>query len=284
MKKINPALFSSLRSASICLAYCWRIETRDGEVVGFTEHDKELTINGEVYTPTNSFSSSAFTAKNDGSVANASVTALASNALDEKRLHAGEFDEADVKVFLVDWSAPEKGTIPVLAARFGEVKFMDGKFETEIRSRGQALQQKLGRTYGLECDTDLGSMECGINLADWTYTGSVTGLNTSSSFFDDARTEEDDFFAYGKLTFTSGENTGLTLEVLGYKLDKKVLVLLEAPFYPIQLGDQYSITAGCDHTCTTCTTKFSNIENFQGFPHMPTEQTLRAIPDDRSQN
>jgi uncharacterized phage protein (TIGR02218 family) len=38
---------------------------------------------------------------------------------------------------------------------------------------------------------------------------------------------------------------------------------------PIQAGDTFSITAGCDKRFETCRDRFSNVVNFGGFPHMP---------------
>jgi uncharacterized phage protein (TIGR02218 family) len=38
---------------------------------------------------------------------------------------------------------------------------------------------------------------------------------------------------------------------------------------PIEVGDTFDITAGCDKRLETCRDRFSNVVNFGGFPHMP---------------
>lgn len=79
---------------------------------------------------------------------------------------------------------------------------------------------------------------------------------------------DDDWFAEGLLTFTSGTNNGITGKIKrsyqdGY-LDMS-LPMLGA----VMVGDTYSIVAGCQKRLTDCATKFSNVLNFQGEPHLP---------------
>lgn len=280
MKRVNQAFFNQLRSSATDLAKCWRIERSDGVVIGFTEHDKVLTIDGVDYSPTNAFSSSAFSQKSDLSVSNINVVALISDLITEDDLHAGKFDNADVKIFYVIWSQLQYGTMPVMGARFGEVKFMEGQFEVELRSRAQALQQPIGRVYGLECDALLGDSRCTVDVADYTQTGTVAALFDVIGFYDNALTaEEDGYFQYGVVTFTTGDNEGLSMEVRGHA--GNLVVLLEPPAFPISIGDEYEIVAGCDKTCDTCRLKFANLDNFRGFPHMPTEQEATETPDAR---
>lgn len=274
------ALFPQLKQSASTIVKCWRIERADGVVIGFTEHDRELVIDGETYSPTNAFSATAFTQSNDMSVNNIDVVALISGLIREEDLQAGKFDNAKVRIFLASWQAPVYGDMPVMGARFGEITFKDGQFETELRSLLQALQQRQGRLYGLECDADLGDNRCTVDLTAFTFEGSVSYLSyTDGIFFDTSRTEADDYFQYGKVRFTSGKNTGIEMEVSGYKQEKGFIMLLEPMPYPIHVGDTFQIEAGCDKTCTTCKAKFDNLLNFQGFPHMPTEQEATETPN-----
>ena len=43
MKSLSPALAAHLATGTTTLAYCWRVTRRDGTVLGFTEHDRDLT-------------------------------------------------------------------------------------------------------------------------------------------------------------------------------------------------------------------------------------------------
>lgn len=282
MKRYNPQFHHQLRRSNLRLCRCWRIELEDETVFGFTEHDKPLVIDGVTYQPNNSFTATAFEQNSDFSVNNLSVVALTSDLITEEDLNAGRFDKASVRVFYVQWDQPELGILPLMGARLGEITIREGKFETELRSLGQVLQQATGRVYGLECDANLGDSRCKVDLGPFTTTGVVSGVFDVVSFKDDTRTEEDDYFQYGMVRFTSGRNSGLEVEVKGYKQATKMIVLLEPPPYPLERDDTFEIVAGCDKTCDTCRDKFSNIANFRGFPHMPTEQTLTETPDWKS--
>ncbi len=37
----------------------------------------------------------------------------------------------------------------------------------------------------------------------------------------------------------------------------------------VQVGDTFTIVAGCDKSRETCASKFNNILNFRGFPDVP---------------
>lgn len=277
MKRVQRSFFNELKRSAVKICKCWRIECADGGVFAFTEHDRPLLINGDTYLPSNGFSSSSFSQKNDLSVANINVVALMSDTIREDDLHAGRFDNADVKIFAVFWDKLHLGTMPLMGARFGEVTFREGDFETELRSKAQRLQQKTGRVYELECDAVVGDNRCKVDLADFTFTGTVEALHDNIGFYDYSRTEVDDYFQYGVITFTSGLNDGRRIEVKGSK--GSFLVMLEPPAYVLELGTTYSITAGCDNTPETCKAKFDNIFNYRGFPDMPTEQEATETPD-----
>lgn len=86
--------------------------------------------------------------------------------------------------------------------------------------------------------------------------GTVTPLGAESGWFD-----------YGVITFTSGLNAGLSMEVKSYTVGQIVL-WLPMPFV-IAVGDAYTMVAGCDKTIDTCNTKFGNVVNFRGEPYLP---------------
>lgn len=91
---------------------------------------------------------------------------------------------------------------------------------------------------------------------DYTGGGVATPLENESGYFD-----------YGVLTFTSGANNGRSMEVRQYT---EGMITLSLPMpYPIEVGDTYTMTPGCDKFLTTCRDKFSNVVNFRGEPYLP---------------
>jgi len=49
MKALPPALLSHLTEGTTTLAWCWRITRADGEVLGFTDHDRSLAFDGTTF-------------------------------------------------------------------------------------------------------------------------------------------------------------------------------------------------------------------------------------------
>jgi hypothetical protein len=55
MKSISPALAARLASGTTTLALCWKLTRRDGVVLGFTDHDRDIAFDGVVYEATTGF-------------------------------------------------------------------------------------------------------------------------------------------------------------------------------------------------------------------------------------
>lgn len=102
----------------------------------------------------------------------------------------------------------------------------------------------------------------------YTSGGTVTPLGSGSGFFDN-----------GVITFTSGNNVGHpplnSMEVQSYVPGQ---LTLELPMpYACQVGDTYTLTAGCDYSFSTCQTRFVNWMNFRGEPYVPGVDKLMQV-------
>jgi len=82
----------------------------------------------------------------------------------------------------------------------------------------------------------------------------------------------------GYLTFTSGENSGGTVEVMEWDADTGTVTLLMGALYPIAAGDGVLIAPGCDKTFGTCRDVFNNAVNFRGEPFLAGSDALTAYP------
>jgi hypothetical protein len=87
-------------------------------------------------------------------------------------------------------------------------------------------------------------------------TATVTPLGATSGYFD-----------HGLFTATSGAADGLSMEVKSYVAGQIVLVL-PMP-YPLEVGDTYSMVAGCDKSFFTCRDRFDNVVNMRAEPWLP---------------
>lgn len=82
------------------------------------------------------------------------------------------------------------------------------------------------------------------------------------------------YFTYGTVRWTSGANAGYSFNVKTFS-PGVVTLPLPTPF-PIAVGDQYVITAGCDRQIGTCGSRWSNVVNFRGEPYVPGPDAIPA--------
>ena len=87
-------------------------------------------------------------------------------------------------------------------------------------------------------------------------------------------------FTSGKLAFTSGANDGLAVEVKTHRVasDGVHIELWQQMPEPIEAGDSFTVTAGCDKRFATCRDRFANAVNFRGFPHIPGNDFVISYP------
>lgn len=283
MKSIDPALQAHLDGGSTTLALCWRIERRDGVVLGFTEHDLDLEFDGLVHQASTGFSATEINQSLGLAVDNLEADgALSSAAITETDLGSGRYDDADVSIDLVNWSEVSQRT-RIATGSLGEVTRSRDAFSAEIRSLSHRLQQRIGRSYQYYCDADLGDARCAVALAgpSFTGTGSIISIAAPRRFLvSGIGGFAENWFSGGRLAFTSGEADGLAFEVRGHQTSTGVEIELWAePAVTINPGDGFNITAGCDKSFETCKEKFTNGLNFRGFPHIPGNDHLQSYPN-----
>ena len=276
MKPTTPALAAHLAGEVTTLATCWRLERADGWVRGFTDHDRELVVDGLTYVASTGFLPSAIKTASDLSVDNLDVDGFLDDAaLRAEDLVAGLFDGARIEVFIVNWADLGQGRLLLRKGFLGEIKRADQRFSAEIRGLSNRLQQTAGKLYSRLCRVDLGSSECGVALGPRTDTNAVTQVIAADTVrIVTARSTG--FFTFGKATFTTGANAGAVNEVLLH--DGQTIRLFVPMPRPIVVGDQIVLVAGCDKTPETCNAKFANILNFRGEPHIPGNDKVFSYP------
>ncbi|MDX3927437.1 MAG: DUF2163 domain-containing protein [Shinella sp.] len=273
MRRIPEGLAVHLRRDVTTVCHAWRVTRRDGTVLGFTEHDRDLEFADSLFQAASGFRASDTEAAAGLSAEAGEVTGgFSAEAVRETDLAAGRYDGAKVEVFLVNWQAPGEHML-LNTGEIGEVTRAGGAFRAELRRLTHALDQVKGRIYGHRCDAVLGDGRCRADLshgfrAEGAVTTVADELRLSVSGLE---TFPERFFRYGVLTFTSGIHEGLTADIEDHRTSggqTELTLWLPLPFMA-EAGDRFSIVAGCDKSFGTCREKFGNGLNFQGFPHMP---------------
>ncbi|MFG1394571.1 DUF2163 domain-containing protein [Xanthobacter agilis] len=274
MRTLSAALATHLASGATTLCYGWRLTRRDGLVLGFTDHDWDLVLDGLTLKAASGISASESAAAEGLAVTGTELSgALSADALTEDDLAAGLYDGAVVALYLVNWADPQMRLL-LRQGTIGEVKREDSRFTAEIRALTDSLNQTRGRIYGTRCDADLGDGRCGLDLAAPAFSGSgaVRAVEGALRFSVDGLSAfAAEALARGRLTFTSGANRGFATEIKSHTKDGATarLRLWQRPPFTVAVGDTVAVTAGCDKLFATCRDRFANAANFRGFPHMP---------------
>ncbi|MGE0038238.1 MAG: DUF2163 domain-containing protein [Xanthobacteraceae bacterium] len=283
MRNIPSDLQTKLDSGVTTLCRCWIVTRRDGVVQGFTDHDEDVVLGDVTCRAGTGLSGSEASAQLGLAVQGMELAgALSDDALNEADVSAGRYDAAAVKVHLVDWSEP---SLHVLLNQgvLGEVRREGAAFTVELRSLAHRLAEDSGRLYTATCSADLGDVRRTVDLTDpeFRVSGAVTSLAGVSSFRASGLGDFDDgWFTAGKLSFTSGANAGLAIELKTHRHDAGgvSIELWQTMPEPIEVGDTFTVTAGCDKRFATCRDRFDNAVNFRGFPHIPGNDFVVSVP------
>ena len=282
MRAVPAEMQARLDGGATTLCRCWRVERRDGEVMGFTDHDGDVAFEGTLFRAASGLDAGALQAGTGLAVDNGqAVGALSSAAISEADIREGRFDRARVVQWLVDWTRPDLRLV-MFAGEFGEIRRADGLFEVELRGLAEALNVPVGRRMLRTCDRSLGDARCGVDAAAYSVeaqvaegsVGAVVGIDGDVAGF------ASNWFAHGRLEWVDGRNVGTAQSV---KADRQVaggrqVELWQEPPAGLAVGDRFRLVAGCDKRAETCREKFGNFLNFRGFPQIPGEDWETAYP------
>ncbi len=280
MIAISEPLRLKLEAGVTTLAWCWIVQRRDGAVFGFTDHDRPLTVASVACEPGGGFEAGE-TRAGDGPARGAVFGVLTADTISAGDLDNGVWDGARVEVWRVDWREPALNW-RAFTGELGAVRRGGAGFEAELPGLSARLDRPIGRVFARACDAELGDERCGVDLdaPGWRASGEA-GLVLAPGVITAGGLEAfaSAWFSHGVIDWQSGANTGARQRVTGHRAgpDGAVLTLDPAPAAPVEAGDGFIITAGCDKSFGACAAKFANGLNFRGCPHMPgNDLILRA--------
>lgn len=256
------------------LAFCWRMERRDGAGIALTSHDEVIVREGVKYDPDPGVVPAAITRSlglepHSGEIAGA----LSAEALTDADLGLGRWDGARVTLCAVDWEDVSAGPARLLGGELGEVSINDGSFSAELRGAAERLLEPICPSTSPECRAQFGDKACRVNLAGRSVRASVAAVEGSWLTTDVVL---DDRYLFGRLRYLSGANCGATTVILG--VDEGQVRVRDLPRGPVEIGCVVELREGCDKRFETCVTRFANAMNFRGEPHLPGNDLLTRYP------
>lgn len=284
------ALKAHLATGATTLARAFAVTRRDGVVLGFTDHDRDLSFDGITFRADSGLTAKALQQATGLAVDNTEAFgALRSDAITEVDILAGRYDDAKVQGWLVNWTDV---AVRVLQFRgtIGEITRSGGSFTAEMRGLAEALNRPQGRIYHGRCSAVLGDDHCGfdLNQAGYWDERAVEQVTDGRVFsFGDFSGFDDRWFEKGRFSVLTGKAAGLAGSIKNDRLRgataREVELWQELRIAPLP-GDMVRIEAGCDRRAETCQLKFTNLLNFQGFPDIPGEDWVMSYPVSASFN
>ncbi len=288
MREIPNDFQSMLDTGATTVCRCWLLQRRDGVAYGFTDHDRDLTFDGQVFQAGSGMDASALESSTGLAVDNGqAVGALSAIGLTDADILAGKYDRAEVQQWLVDWTNPAS-RVQLFRGFLGEIRRGSFAFEVELRSLAELLNQPMGRGYVPTCDRMLGDSKCRFDLGiDGIFAVEIAESEDARRIaFTDVSNKESGWFARGYVRWLTGENAGVTslIKVDLAGLVNREIELWEALRSVVNIGDRAELIVGCDKRAETCVSKFDNFLNFRGFPHIPGEDWVSDFPRQDGQN
>ena len=280
-------LRAHLQTGATTIARAWAVTRRDGVVLGFTDHDRDLAFDGIAFRARTALTASALQQLTGLGVDNAEASgALSDDALCEADILAGRFDGAEVRLWWVNWTDVTQRALK-FRGWLGEIMRAGGAFRAELLGLSEPLGRPQGRVYQSGCSAVLGDAGCGVDL-------SVPGLSVervpeavldgSRLLFDGLDDYAPGWFTRGWMAVPAGEQAGPAAGLGGLiRTDRRRDGLREIGLWerlaaPLAAGVAVRLSAGCDKRPETCRGKFDNFLNFRGFPHIPGEDWMMAVP------
>ncbi len=181
-KVVAAALVTHLGQSSTTMCTCWKIVRRDGTILTFTDHDAPLRFDADglgvlSYLPSASFSRSAVGTTDNLRVDEVETAGVFdSDNITENDLLAGKYDDAEIKIFLVNWDNPSQGLVKLRRGFLGEVEMDDFGYTAELLGLLLPLQQNVVELVSPRCLAELGDSRCQVELepAAWAAATAYT--------------------------------------------------------------------------------------------------------------
>jgi len=266
---------------SVCRA--WAVTRRDGETLGFTDHDRDLNFDGINFKASSGLTARALEQTTGLAVDNGeALGALSDASISEADIAAELYDGAEIRSWLVNWANVAERKL-TFKGSIGEIEREGPGFRAELRGLAEQLNQPQSRVFQRPCAAVLGDARCGFDtLAPGvSYEAEVVAIERGVRVALPAATGfAEGWFIRGRVTVLSGASKGAVGVVKRDQsvADQRVIELWELLGAGLAPGDLIRVEPGCDKSWETCRDRFDNILNFRGFPDIPGEDWLVSYP------
>ena len=292
MRQIPPALRAHLQQSVTTVCYLLTMTLRDGRVFGMTTLDRDVEYMGVTFSAANGFDKSIMATDVGASVDNAEGYMLFAGPLPGITLEmigAGELDDAEWEMMLVNWADLSMGHCLIDAGDVGEVTVHDGMaYAPELNSFFVRLRQAFGHYDSIRCRAVFGTPPnsqtgCGVDAEPMWVEGEVTGVGAEPyRVFADASIDLSSISNTARVQWLSGPNAGQRLyQVEGISAASGTIGLVEPAPFQIEAGHTFRIRPDCDKSPAQCTA-YGNFLDYKGENLIPVGEGREVLTPNAS--
>lgn len=184
-KSISAQLLSDIQKGVTTLSVCVEIIRKDGKIFRITNHDADVSFEGQNYDHTIPFQISAIDSGSSLAIDNTNLVLFADGVhFINEHFRDGLFDYAECSIFFVDYENPTHGRLTLRRGWFGPIERNTRNYiEITVTGLLKVLDFEVGRIYQPTCDADLGDKRCKVAInqnqvrshrnrfraGDWSY-------------------------------------------------------------------------------------------------------------------
>jgi uncharacterized phage protein (TIGR02218 family) len=262
----------------------WKMTATDTTVAAYAAHTRNLTYNSVNYQAAPVEPSQASQTLGIQSANHSELFGVLDTTVTEQDIQGGKWKNAKIvtEMIVIDPatgqpSATVTDSIQKMKGQAGKFTINNGTFRLEFRSLADLTGQTIGAlTSPVDRNRSLLDLVGAGAIATYTFARSVTAVTSRSVFTVGGGAFDNDYFRYGKVTFTSGANNGRAMEI---KSSTGNVLTLQLPMMSdIAIGNNVSLIAGYDGSIEQARDKFGAGENFDGEFMLPGIRGIITYP------
>lgn len=244
-----------------------QITRTDGVIIRIAESDEPLVVEGDTFEVLAGFHVSAIKHTANGEVPSCQFLGAIGDAFDSNEITFGLFDSAAVQIYTVDrLDLSRKGLLFTGAISDISIAHVQRQFSFNVKGPSASSRIVLTRKRSPMCQTDFGSVLCGVDIEDFKAVTTVATIESAFSFtVTGSLAQADGYFNNGIVVTDAGQKfeignwTNSTQTVLAYLPCINILTV----------GQSVTLYRGCNKVLVSpggCS-GVSNQINFVGEPH-----------------
>src|SRR5882762_2378994 len=256
----------------------WKMTAQDGTITAYAQHTRVFVFGGVTYSPAPI--EIATISSSIGLKTNSSQLIIPlDNIVTRKNVEAGKWKSADLVLEYVNYLDPSMGSTGKQIGKTGKIELIGPTVKIEFRSLSSLLSQTIGELTS-PADRNafpLSTADNVVNESSYIITRNVDVVTSNRVFTVDGAALEDNYYRYGRIKFTSGQNNSQYMEI---QENAGNLVTLQLPMSDLVAhGDSVELLAGYDGSMAECRDRFSDGVNFNGENTLPGLRKALSFPE-----